>query len=114
TVVAQIGVDRGSSNVDTSFKDLASEIQRGQTLEIRVSVPDNATCSGSVTFLDAAPIGLATQTERKERCLWELPVSATAPRGTAAVRVTVTDGADSTTLLGNVEVLAKGEVAKAS
>jgi hypothetical protein len=114
TVVAQIGIERGSSNVDANFKDLADSIQRGQSLEIRVSVPDNATCSGTVTFQDSAPIGLATQTERRERCLWELPVSSTAPRGTAAVRVTVTDGADSTTLLGNVEVLGKGEIAKAS
>jgi hypothetical protein len=114
TVVAQIGVDRGSSNVDTNFKDLTDSIQRGQTLEIRVSVPDNATCSGSVTFLDSAPTGLATQTERKERCLWELPISSTAPRGTATVRVTVTDGTDSTTLLSNVEVLGKGEITRAS
>jgi hypothetical protein len=114
TVIAEINVERGSSNVDANFKDLTDSIQRGQTLEIRVSVPDNATCSGTVTLLDAAPTGLATQTERKDRCLWELPISSTAPRGTAAVRVTVTDGNDSTTLLGNVEVLGKGEVTKAS
>jgi hypothetical protein len=114
TVVAQIGIERGSSNVDADFKDLTDSIQRGQSLEIRVSVPDNATCSGTVTFQDAAPLGLATQAERKGRCLWELPVSSSAPRGTAAVRVTVTDGADSTTLLSNVTVLNKGEVARAS
>lgn len=113
TVVAQIGVDRGSSNVDASFKDLADSIQRGQTLEIRVSVPNNATCTGTVTFEDTAPTALATQTERKERCLWEIPISSTTPRGTAAIRVTVADGADSTTLLSNVEVLAKGEVTRA-
>lgn len=113
-VIAQIGVERGSSNVDADFKDLADSIQRGQSLEIRVSVPSNATCVGSVTFLDSDPVGLATQTERKDRCLWELPVTSTAARGTAAVRVTVTDGTDSTTLLGNVEVMNKGEVAKAS
>lgn len=114
TVVAQFPVERGSSNVDANFKDLADEIQRGQSLEIRVSIPDNATCSGSVTYQDAAPLGLATQTEHKGRCLWELPISSTAPRGTAAVRVTVTDGSDSTTLLANVNVLGKGEVSKAS
>jgi hypothetical protein len=114
TVVAQVPVERGSSDVDADFKDLANEIQRGQTLEVRVSVPDNATCSGSVTYQDDDPLGLATQTEHKDRCLWELPISSTAPRGTAAVRVTVTDGSDSTTLLGNVEVLGKGEVSKAS
>jgi hypothetical protein len=114
TVVALFTVERGSSNVDADFKDLADEIQRGQSLEIRVSVPDNATCSGTVTYQDADPLGLATQTERKGRCLWELPVSSTAPRGVAAVRVTVTDGADSSTLLGNVNVLGKGEVSKAS
>lgn len=114
TVVAQIGVERGSSNVDANFKDLADSIQRGQTLEIRVSVPNNATCSGTVTFLDAAPTALATQTERKERCLWEVPIASSTPRGTAAIRVTVTDGTDSTTLLSNVEVLNKGEITRAS
>jgi hypothetical protein len=114
TAIAEFNVERGSSNVDANFKDLADSIQRGQSLEIRVSVPDNATCSGTVTFLDSAPTGLATQTEHKDRCLWELPIATTAPRGTAAVRVTVTDGVDSTTLLGNVEVLGKGEVTKAS
>jgi hypothetical protein len=114
TVVAQIPIDRGSSDVDADFKDLADSIQRGQTLEVRVSVPDNATCVGTVTFQDADPVGLATQAEHKDRCMWELPVSSSAPRGTAAVRVTVTDGADATTLLGNVQVLGKGEVAKAS
>jgi hypothetical protein len=114
TVAGWFAVERGSSNVDANFKDLATEIQRGQSLEVRVTVPDNATCSGTVTYQDADPLGLATQTERKGRCMWELPVSSTAPRGTAAVRVTVSDGSDSTTLLGNVSVLGKGEVARAS
>jgi len=113
TVVALIGVDRSTSNVDATFKDLADSIQRGQSLEIRVTVPDDATCSGTLTYDDGTQVALAPQTERKDRCLWEIDIPSNAARGTAVVRVTVNDGSNSTTLLSNVEVLNKNEVLKA-
>jgi hypothetical protein len=115
TAMARVPVDRGSStDVGASFKDLPESIQRKQTLEIRVNVPDDATCDGSFTYYDSDAIALSTQSERKNRCLWQIDVPSNAVRGTATVRVTVHDGPDSSTLVGNVEVLAKDEVSKAS
>ena len=38
--------------VDAGFKDLPDTIKRGDDLEVRVSVPDNATCRGELRFDD--------------------------------------------------------------
>jgi len=114
TTVATVTVDRASSDVDASFKSWPESIQREQTLEIRVSVPNDATCDGTLTFFDSDPRPLGAQSEHKERCLWEVDVPSNAPRGTATVRVTVSVSGDSTTLVGNVEVLNKGDITKAS
>jgi hypothetical protein len=113
TVVASVAVDRASSSVDASFKDLPASIQRKQNLEIRVNVPDGASCDGTFNYYDTDAQALGAQSERKNRCLWEVNVPPNAPRGTATVRVLVADGPDSTTLVSNLEVLAKGEVFKA-
>jgi hypothetical protein len=72
-----------------------------------VTVPNGASCSGTIAFLDDAPRPLGAQVERRERCVWEVKVPSNAPRGTATVRVTVTDGADSTTLVSSVEIESK-------
>ena len=113
TAVALIAVDRSSSDVDASFKDLTDSIQRGQTLDVRVSVPDNATCTATFAYQDSDQTPLVAQTEKKNRCFWEIDIPSNATRGTATVRVTVNDGVNATTLTSNLEVLNKGEVARA-
>src|SRR5204863_8113907 len=82
--------------------------------EIRVNVPDKATCDGTLTFLDADPVTLASQTEHKDRCLWEINIPANANRGPATVRVNVHDGSNATALVANVAVPAKDEVSRAN
>lgn len=114
TAIAALFVERGSADLGASFKDLPISIKRGQDLEIRVNVPNGATCDGSITFYDANARGLGAQPEHKDRCLWEINVPSNAPRGAATIRVTVTEGGDSTTLVANVEVLGKNEESKVS
>ena len=70
TISAPVSIQDVSSNVDANFKDLPDSIQRGDDLEVRVSVPDGATCSGEVRFDDGGVNTLANQTEKKERCFW--------------------------------------------
>jgi len=114
TAVAGILVERGSTDIGAAFRDLPSEIRRGQTLEIRVNVPNGSSCDGSLTYLDSSAQGLGGQTEHKDRCLWQIDVPNNAPRGMATVRVSVTESGDSTTLVGNVEVLGKNDVSSST
>jgi hypothetical protein len=107
TTTADLTVDRDGSDLDAVFKGLPDTIRRGQTLEIRVSVPDGAGCDGTLTYQDGAPQPLGAQVERKDRCLWEVDVPSNAPRGTATVRVSVTADGATTTLVSSVEVLSK-------
>ena len=81
TAVALIAVDRSSSDVDASFKDLTDSIQRGQTLDVRVSVPDNATCTATFAYQDSDQTPLVAQTEKKNRCFWEIDIPSNATRG---------------------------------
>lgn len=106
TTIAGLTVG-GSSDVDASFRSLPGSIRRGETLEIRVTVPNGASCDGSLAYQDNNPQPLGAQSEQRERCAWEVKVPSNAPRGTATVRVTVTDGTDSTTLVSSVEILSK-------
>jgi hypothetical protein len=112
--VAGIPIGRGSSSIGATFKDLATEIRRGQDLEIRVNVPNGATCAAAITFFDSDSKSLGSQTEHKDRCLWSVDIDKNTPRGTATVTVVVGDGGDTTTLLGNVEVLGKDEASRVS
>ncbi|MCC7371255.1 MAG: hypothetical protein IT306_22755 [Chloroflexi bacterium] len=108
TIDANIAVDETSSDVDAAFKDLPSNIQRGDNLEVRVSVPDGATCHGDVTFDDGTVVALESKTEKKSRCLWSIKVPNYTPRGVAVVRVWIDDHGIQTTLVGNVDVEGRG------
>jgi hypothetical protein len=109
TAVAALTVDRSSSDFGATFKDLQTTVRRGDNLEIRVNVPNGSQCDGTYAYYDSSPQGLGAQTERKDRCLWSFDVPSSAPRGQATIRVTVTEGGDSTTLVGNVEVISRNE-----
>ena len=102
---------RGSSDIGASFEDPVSETRRGQDLEIRVNVPNNATCAAALTFYDSEPKSLGSNDD-KDRCLWSTEIPKNAPRGMATITVVVGDGGDSTTLLSNVEVLGKDEASR--
>ena len=107
-VDAYFNVDESSSDVDAAFKDLPANISRGDNLDIRVSLPDAATCQGDVSFDDGTVIPLELKTEKRDRCLWSIKVPNYTPRGTAVVRVTVDDHGIQTTLTGNVGVEGRG------
>jgi len=107
TTVAGLVVSEGASALDASFRSLPGSIRRGETLEIRVTVPNGASCTGTLAYQDDTPQPLAAQAEQRERCVWQVKVPSNAPRGTATVRVTITDGIDSTTLVSSVEILSK-------
>jgi hypothetical protein len=107
TTLADLSVVRDATDLDVSFKDVPDSIRRGQTLEIRVGTPDGATCDGTLTYWDAAPQPLGAQVERRERCYWEVAVPTSAPRGTATIRITVTNGTDATTIVRTVEILSR-------
>lgn len=108
TIDAYLSVDDTSSQVDASFKDLPGNIQRGDNLDVRVSVPDGATCHGDVTFDDGTVVTLESKAEKKSRCFWSLKVPNYTPRGTAVVRVWIDDHGTQTTLVGNVDVEGRG------
>lgn len=90
--------------VDAKFKELPLSIRRGEDLEVRVNVPEGASCRGDVTFDDGETHALDTQTEKKDRCLWSVRVPAYTSRGVAVVRVWVDDHGVPTSLIGNVRV----------
>jgi hypothetical protein len=108
TLHGQINVDASSDDVEAAFKDLPNTIKRGDDLEIRVSLPDGATCQGDVTFDDGTVLQLEGQTEKKDRCLWSVRVPNYVPRGIAVVRILVVDQGFNTTLTGNVDVEGRG------
>jgi hypothetical protein len=108
TIDAYINVDATESNVEAAFKDLPGSIKRGDDLEIRVSLPDGASCQGDVTFDDGTVLQLEGKTEKKDRCLWSVKVPNYIPRGVAVVRVWVVDQGLQTTLTGNVDVEGRG------
>src|SRR5690606_23360754 len=87
-----------------TFKDLSSTIRRGENIDVRVGVPDNATCWGDVTFSDGVVRSMDQQSERKDRCLWSVRVPAYTMRGVAVVRVWIDDHGQQTSLTGNVIV----------
>jgi hypothetical protein len=104
TITAPVTVQEVADSVDANFKDLPISVQRGDDLEVRVSVPDGATCSGEARFDDGGVNTLANQTEKKGRCLWSTRVPSFTPRGTVVVWVAVNDHGVQSTLLSNVEV----------
>jgi hypothetical protein len=97
-------VDEKADTVDAMFKDLPSSIQRGDDLEVRVGLPDGATCWGDVMFDDGEIATLDARTEKRDRCLWIVRVPAYTTRGVAVVRVWVDDHGTQTSLTGNVMV----------
>lgn len=101
---AVVVVDESVDRVDASYKDLPASIRRGDDLEVRVSVPDGASCQGEVTFDDGVKRSLDRQDEKRDRCLWSLGVPSQTPRGPALVRVTIDDHGVTTTLTSNVTV----------
>ena len=107
TTLAGFMVGGGASDLDASFRSLPGSVRRGETFEIRVTVPNGASCNATIAYSDDTPRPLGAQAERRERCVWEVKVPSNAPRGTATVRVTVSDGADSTALVSSVEILSK-------
>lgn len=108
TIDAYVNVDGESSDIEAAFKDLPNNIQRGDNLDVRVTLPDAATCQGTVSFDDGTVLNLEAKTEKKDRCLWSVKVPTYIPRGTAVVRVTITDQGSQTTLTGNVSVEGRG------
>ena len=109
TVVdAYFNVEGESSDVKAEFKDLPNNISRGDNLDIRVTLPDAATCHGVVTFDDGTNLTLEAKTEKKDRCLWSVKVPNYIPRGTAVVRVWIDDHGVQTSLTGNVTVEGRG------
>ena len=101
---AVVVVDESRDEVDANFKDLPNTIRRGDDLEVRVSVPDGASCQGDVTFDDGVKRALDPQTEKKDRCFWSIGVPSQTPRGPALIRVLVDDHGMQTTLTSNVKV----------
>jgi hypothetical protein len=101
---ATVVVDESVNQVDARFKDLPESIRRGDDLEVRVSVPDGASCQGEVTFDDGVKRSLDSQVEKKDRCLWSVGVPSQTPRGPGLVRVVVDDHGEKTTLTSNVMV----------
>jgi hypothetical protein len=104
TLKALVAVDESPAYVDANFKDLPGSIRRGDDLEVRVSVPDGASCQGDVTFDDGVKRLLDSQVEKRDRCLWSVGVASQTPRGPAVVRVWVDDHGQRTTLTSNVMV----------
>ena len=104
TLKAVVVVDESPAYVDANFKDLPGSIRRGDDLEVRVSVPDGASCQGDVTFDDGVRKVLDPQVEKKDRCLWSVGVGSQTPRGPAVVRVWVDDHGQRTALTSNVMV----------
>lgn len=104
TLRAVVVVDESPADVDASFKDLPASIRRGDDLEVRVSVPDGASCYGEVTFDDGARRVLDRQAEKRDRCLWSVGVASQTPRGPAVIRVVVDDHGIQTSLTANVMV----------
>jgi len=109
TLKAIVTVDESPAYVDANFKDLPGSIRRGDDLEVRVSVPDSATCGGDVTFDDGVRKTLDQQKEKRDRCLWSVGVADQTPRGPAVVRVWIDDHGMRTTLTANVMVEGREE-----
>jgi hypothetical protein len=104
TITAPVTVQEVSDSVDANFKDLPTSVQRGDDLEVRISVPDGATCSGEARFDDGGVNTLAGQTEKKGRCLWNTRVPSFTPRGTIIVWAAINDHGVQSTLVSNVSV----------
>lgn len=109
SITSRVQVEEMTANVDANFKDLPATIKRGDDLEVRVSVPDNATCRGEIRYDDGGVSALEQQTEKKDRCLWNSRVPSYMPRGQAIVWVWIDDHGIATTLTGNVEVLGRDD-----
>ncbi|MFN8635088.1 MAG: hypothetical protein U0893_14625 [Chloroflexota bacterium] len=109
SITGLMAVDETPVDVSAKFKDLPDSIRRGDDLEIRVLVPDTATCQGDVTFPDGTVTGMDGQTEKKGRCLWSVRTPASTPRGASVIRVVVNDHGDVTTLTGNVTIEARDD-----
>lgn len=104
TITAPVTVQEVADSVDANYKDLPVSVQRGDDLEVRVSVPDGATCSGEARFDDGGVNTLSSQTEKKGRCLWNTRVPSFTPRGTIIVWTAINDHGVISTLIANVDV----------
>lgn len=114
SITAYISVEGSSSDVAAAFTDLPRTVRRGEEFELRVDVPDGATCAGNVTYDDGETQTLGEKAEKKERCRWEVKVPSSAPRGTAIVRVWVTEDGVQTALVANIDVESKDDEFKAN
>ena len=70
TISASFQVVSRGDDIDASFHELPAAVRRGDGVTLRADVTDGSTCSGSVTLDDTRVLGLASQTERRNRCRW--------------------------------------------
>jgi hypothetical protein len=94
----------GGDRVEASFRELPASARRGDRVDIRVDVSEDATCQGTITFRDGDEQSLDSQGERREQCRWDARIPEDARRGTAIVRVTVQTDEGQTTLAASFQV----------
>lgn len=88
-LLAGFEVLRGAEQLDVSFREFPASARRGESIDIRLNVPEEATCEGTITYRDDSEQTLESQGERRDQCRWEIKVPDDARRGTAMVRVQV-------------------------
>ena len=112
SIVATVMVVRRSDATGIVLKELPGGAKRDAKFVVALEVPDNATCSGLITYTDGKTQVMDSQPEYKERCRWELSVPADVTRGTARGLILVTHEGRNTTLRYSFDVDRDNEKAK--